>query len=131
MAPPDFQRSRRMLRRARVGDALGFEQRSDLKLQRDRLLEILLQDASSSLEFGELSEDRVDIVVSLALTEVAEPTEDSLLVTLLCIQVLSADGQFARIRQLVNRLRYLAELVEVDRPFLAVTIKALAETVAG
>src|SRR4051812_1533408 len=127
MPTPDFNRSRRFLRRARISDALDLGSLRGVQGHRDRLLELVLSDSTLHEGFGALSDDKVDVVVSLALAEVAESLEDSILVALLCFRVLAADGQFARVRQLVGKLRYLSSRSELERPFLALALVSLAD----
>jgi len=132
MAAPDFARARRQLRRARIEDALQMKRNVNVALNRDRLLERLTPASDIRTEdFDELDEVTVDLVVSMALAEVEEPDLDALSVALMCIIVLSADGQFARLEQLSPRLMSLGERFQVERPYLADTVLALAEALKG
>jgi len=139
-----FSVARRQLRRARVEDALGLDRTVASGRHRDRLLERLAEAADAPLldqaeatdeqvaaDFGTLAEDVVDMTVSLALAELDEADADALTVTLMCVQVLALDGQFARLAQLSSRLRTLAERFEVERPFLSLAVAAFAATLEG
>jgi hypothetical protein len=99
MPIPDWAESRRQLRRARIQDALGMQREGvNVWRHRDRLLERLAMVSNEDLtEFDTLAEDTVETVVSLALAELDESAEDSLVVILLCLRVLAADGHFARL----------------------------------
>lgn len=129
MAPPDFLLSRRQLRRVRVQDALGLEREGvNVRLHRDRLLERLAVAADEpSAGFDVLAEGVVDTVVSLALAEIDERTEDTLSVVLLCVKVLAADGQFARLALAADRLRVHARMLDVERPFLSLAVTAFSD----
>lgn len=129
MPAPDFLLSRRQLRRVRVQDALGLERQGvNARLHRDRLLERLAIAADDSSEgFDLLPEGVVDTVVSLAVAEIDERTEDTLNVVLLCVKVLAADGQFARLALLADKLRLHARMLEIERPFLSLAVVALSD----
>jgi replicative superfamily II helicase len=133
MAAPDFARARRQLRRARVEDALQMNRNVNVALNRDRLLERLAPASDLGFEnsFDELDEVTVDLVVSMALAEVEEADVDALSVVLMCVRVLSVDGQFARVEQLGPRLASLGERFQVERPYLADTVMALAQVLKG
>jgi len=98
MPVPDFHASRRQLRRSRIQDALGLRRDGvNVELHRNRLLEQLANAADNPVhEFDVLPNTTVDTVVSLALTEIEEKAAETLIVVLLCVGVLAADGQFAQ-----------------------------------
>lgn len=129
MPTPDFLLSRRQLRRVRVQDALGLERVGvNARLHRDRLLERLAIAADEpSAGFDLLPEGVVDTVVSLAVAEIDERTDDTLNVVLLCVGVLAADGQFARLALLADKLRLHARMLEVERPFLSLAVVAFSD----
>ena len=128
MPPPDFLLSRRQLRRSRLQDALGLPREGvNVGRHRNRLLEQLVIAADNPVrEFDALSANTVDIVVSLALAEIDEKATDTLSVVLICIRVLAADGQFARLNLLADRLDAISRRVSVERPYLAVATQAFA-----
>ena len=129
MASPDFLLSRRQLRRVRAQDALGLEREGvNVRLHRDRLLERLAEAADSPRkDFDALPEGVVDTVVSLAVAEVDEPVEHTLNVVLLCVRVLAADGQFARLALLADRLRLHVRMLEIERPLLHLAVAAFSD----
>ena len=128
MATPDFLLSRRQLRRSRLQDALGLPRDGvNVNLHRNRLVEELVVAADSPvLHFDSLSPNTVDTVVSLALAEIDENAIDTLVVVLLCVRVLAADGQFARLSLLADRLGSLSHRLSVERPYLAAATEAFA-----
>ncbi|HEX8770786.1 MAG TPA: hypothetical protein VF711_08465, partial [Acidimicrobiales bacterium] len=89
--------------------------------------------AANSHHSGFLSADDgvIDACVSMVLARLPEEADDSLYVTSLAMRVLARDGQFARIRQLLPRVRDLAERVEPDRPYLTRALLAFASGVDG
>ncbi len=132
MVAPDFFLSRRQLRRARIQEALGLPRQVNVTMHRNRLLErLVLASDEESGQFDSLPEDTVDTVVSLALAELDEPAVDALVVVLLCVKVLAADGQFARLALLAARLRFLGDVLQVERPFLALATRSLATALQG
>ena len=128
MPAPDFYASRRQLRRSRVQDALGLPRDGvNVELHRNRLLEQLANAADNPVhEFDALPNTTVDTVVSLALTEIEEKATETLVVVLLCVGVLAADGQFARLSLLADRLHSLSHRVALERPYLATSAEAFA-----
>lgn len=128
MVAPDFLLSRRQLRRSRLQDALGLLREGvNVGRHRDRLLEQLARAADEPvLEFDSLPPSTVDLVVSLALADVEEKAADALGVVLLCVRVLAADGQFARLNVLAERLSTLSRRLVIERPYLATATEALA-----
>ena len=128
MSAPDFLLSLRMLRRSRLQDALGLPRDGlNVALHRNRLLERLVVAADSPVQdFDTLPANTVDTVVSLAMADVDEKAIDTLLVALLCVRVLAADGQFARLSLLADRLSSLSRRILLERPFLAAAIEAFA-----
>lgn len=128
MPSPDFLYSRRQLRRSRLQDVLGLTRGAvDIRLHRNRLLEQLAAAADNPTpSFDTLSERTVDTVVSLALAEIDESAIDALIVVLLCVRVLAADGQFARLRLLAERLRSLSGRLVVEKPYMASAVEAFA-----
>ena len=128
MPAPDFNVSRRQLRRSRVQDALGLPREGvNVELHRNRLLEQLAGAADKPVhEFDALPDATVDTVVSLALTEIEEKATETLVVVLLCVGVLAADGQFARLSLLADRLHALGQRVALERPYLATSVEAFA-----
>lgn len=132
MSQPDFARARRQLRRARIEDAFGLSRQVNVSLYRDRLLELLAA-ASDDIpqQFDALDEATVDLVVSMAVAEVDESDIDTLSIVLMCVRVLAADGQFARLGQLNSRLKAVGQRFEIERPYLAATCIALAQTLKG
>lgn len=132
MSQPDFARARRQLRRARIEDAFGLTRQVNVALYRDRLLELLAV-ASDDVpqQFDALDEAAVDLVVSMAMAVVDEDDADTLSIVLMCIRVLAADGQFARLGQLNPRLKAVGQRFEIERPYLAATCIALAQVLKG
>ena len=128
MPAPDFNVSRRQLRRSRVQDALGLPRDGvNVELHRNRLLEQLANAADNPVhEFDALRDATVDTVVSLALTEIEEKATETLVVVLLCVGVLAADGQFARLSLLADRLHSLSQRIALERPYLATSVEAFA-----
>jgi superfamily II DNA/RNA helicase len=128
MPPPDFSASRRQLRRSRLQDALGLEREGvNVTLHRNRLIEQLAIAADNPADrFDALSASTVDTVVSLALADIDENALDTLVVVLLCVRVLAADGQFARLSLLADRLSSLSRRLTIERPYLAAAVEAFA-----
>ncbi|QJS11903.1 DEAD/DEAH box helicase [Streptomyces argyrophyllae] len=107
------------LRAARIQDALHGERRMPVESARNQLLEILaLATSEASHEFDSINDEVLDTAVSLALTEVEENADDALSVVLTCVQVLAADGQFARLSLLADRLFGIGAALRRRRPFL-------------
>lgn len=133
MAEPDFAQSRRQLRRARVQSALTMPiQKVNRRAHRDRLLEPLaLERLHRDTSFEELTEDQVETLVSVALTEIADDPQDRAFILLECLNVLIRDGQFARMRLLAARLQGIANGASDGRPFLRMSISAIASSLAG
>lgn len=134
MPSPDyFAVSQRLLRRARVQDALELGRHGvDVRRNRDRLLEPLaIESTTRHTTFDDLTDDTVDIVVSLALAELDEGSGDALVVVLLCIRILAEDGQFARIALLGDRLLSISRIMQVERPFLATAVSAFSSALRG
>lgn len=142
MSAPDFPRARRQLRRARIEDALALDRDVDIVSHRDELLEVLTRQieprefdraeseaGGAQARFGQLDEDTVDLTVSLALADIEEPDIDTVTVMSLCFQALARDGQFARLAQLSARLINLGQRFQIERPYLAVLLTALADVV--
>jgi superfamily II DNA/RNA helicase len=99
----------------------------NVDLYRNRLLERLAIAADNPVKtFDSLEENTVDTVVSMALAEVEERAEDSLSVVLLCIGILAADGQFARLSLLADRLISLSRRADAKRPYLSTAAEAFA-----
>jgi hypothetical protein len=67
----------------------------------------------------------------LALAEINEEASDALVVVLLCIRVLAADGQFARLRILASRLESLGNQFDIERPYLAASVASFALALKG
>ena len=127
MPAPDFARSRRDLRRSRLEDALGLPREVNVQLHRDRLLERLAVNADNPVEtFERLDPGVVDTVVSLAVAETDEDARNTLPVVLLCIRVLAADGQFARLSLLADKLHDLSQRLSTENPFLALATEGFA-----
>jgi len=100
-----------------------------VNLYRNRLLERLASAADDpATSFGSLPVNTIDTVVSMALAEVEEKAEDTLGVVLMCIGILAADGQFARLSLLADRLTYLSRRIKTTRPYLAAAVDAFAYT---
>ncbi len=133
MPVPDFARSRRQLRRARIQDALSMPREGvNLRLERDRLLERLAVIAGADARgFDELDEGTIETVVSVAVAEVDEAPADSLFVALLSSLILAQDGQFARLSLMGQRLSGLARRLEGERPYLALAVDSFAMSVQG
>jgi hypothetical protein len=127
MPAPDFLEARRQLRRSRLEDALGLQRSVNVDLYRNRLLEPLAMAADDPVTgFDSLDPNTVDTVVSMALADVEEKAEDSLSVALVSIGALAADGQFARLSLLADRLFSLSRRVGERRPYLSVAVEAFA-----
>ena len=62
----------------------------------------------------------------MALTDVEETAEDSLTVALVSIGALAADGQFARLSLLADRLFSLSRRIGERRPYLSAAVEAFA-----
>ena len=129
---PDYAKSRRQLRRSRIQDALRLERgRIDVQLHRDRLLQILGELATRpDRDFGQLTEIQVETVVSVALTELAEPPEDRAYVLLECISILMQDGQFARVKLLGKRLASASHQLSPKRPRLRAVVNAIGSALS-
>ena len=113
MPTPDVSRARRQLRRARIQDALGLERGPNVIRYRNQLIELVARAAASPVaQFGELLEEDVDTLVSVAATAVEEDPLDSLSVDVLAIEALSSDGQFARLAQLAPSLLRSAQQLQ-------------------
>jgi hypothetical protein len=127
MPAPDFLEARRQLRRSRLEDALGLQRSVNVDLYRNRLLEPLAIAADDPVTmFDSLDVNTVDTVVSMALADVEEKAEDSLTVVLLSIGVLAADGQFARLSLLADRLFSHSRRISERRPYLSAAVEAFA-----
>jgi len=133
VADPDFAYSRRQLRRARVQSALMMpNQGVNRRKNRDRLLELLaLERLEQETSFGQLAEDHVETLVSIALADVPDAPQDRVFVLLECLNLLIRDGQFARMKILAERLRGAARAASAGRPFLCLSISAIAMSLAG
>ena len=133
MATPDFARSRRQLRRARVQAALTMTRQGvDPRLHRDRLLELLaFERIDINLSFGQLTEDDVETIVAIALADVPDHTLDRIFVLSECINLLIRDGQFARVKLLAARLRNVASLIGPKRPYLQLATTSMSFALTG
>ena len=133
MAEPDFAQSRRQLRRARVQNALTMRPRGvNRRTHRDRLLEPLaLERLDRDTSFEDLGEDQVETLVAIALAEIADDPQDRAFILLECLNVLIRDGQFARMKLLAERLRGVARSASDGRPYLRMSISAIASSLAG
>jgi hypothetical protein len=133
VAEPDFAQSRRQLRRARVQNALTMpNQGVNRRLHRDRLLEPLaLERLDRDTSFEDLAEDKVETLVAVALAEIADDPQDRAFILLECLNVLIRDGQFARMRLLAERLRGITKTASDGRPYLQISISAIASSLAG
>jgi hypothetical protein len=131
MPTPDFAKARRQLRRARIQDALGLERSAQVRKHRDILIESLVVAAASPVHnFGDLPEEAVDSLVSVAVTPVEEDPLDFLSVELMTIEALAADGQFARLAQMAPPLGRTSEQLQTRRPVLAAASVGLARYIA-
>src|ERR1035438_978658 len=124
MPAPDFLEARRQLRRSRLEDALGLGRSVNVDLYRNRLLEPLATAADDPVtRFDSLDPNTVDTVVSMALADVEETAEDALTVALVGIGALAADGQFARLSLLADRLFSLSRRIGERRPYLSAAVE--------
>ncbi|SDU17862.1 DEAD/DEAH box helicase [Jiangella alkaliphila] len=99
---------------------------------RDRLLELLaLERLDTATSFGHLAEDQVETIVAIALAEVTDDPQDQVFVLLECLNLLIRDGQFARMKLLAARLRSVERAAAAGRPFLELSISAIASSLAG
>jgi len=78
-----------------------------------------------------LPEASVDLVISLATANVDETPLDRLAVSVLCIETLAKDGQFARLNIIADRLSLLRRELEGDRDILGVVVEAFAKWLKG
>lgn len=133
MTEPDFAYSRRQLRRARVQSALTMPRQGvNRRKNRDRLLELLaLERLDSETAFGQLAEDQVETIVAIALAEISDEPQDRAFVLLECLNLLVRDGQFARMKILATRLRGVTFAASEGRPFLRLSLSAIASSLAG
>jgi replicative superfamily II helicase len=133
MSEPDFAYSRRQLRRARVQSALTMPlQGVNRRRNRDRLLELLaLERIDSETSFGKLGEDQVETIVAIAMAEITDAPQDRAFVLLECLNLLVRDGQFARMKILATRLRSVSVAASEGRPFLRLSLSAIASTLGG
>lgn len=99
---------------------------------RDRLLELLaLERLSSEATFGTLAEDEVETIVAIALADIPDDPQDQAFILLECLNLLVRDGQFARMKLLASRLGGVARGASAGRPFLRLSISAIAWSLAG
>lgn len=128
MTAPDFARSRRQLRRARVQSALTMARQGvDPRLHRDRLLELLaFERLDNELSFGQLTEDEVETIVAIALADVTDHPHDRIFVLSECINLLVRDGQFARVNLLAVRLRSAATQISSKRHYLQLATTSIS-----
>lgn len=133
LTPQRRAASQRLLRQARIENALNLERSVDIERHRDRLLSRLSLEAARAepADFAQLPEGAVDLVVSLATADVAEAALDRLAVALLCIETLAKDGQFARLSIIADRLLLLRDELSVKRPILATSVVGLANWLKG
>lgn len=121
----------RQLRQRRVLSSLRVVTGHDgVSSERDALLSTLLllsDERGGSLDT--LSDENVELAVSIALAELAEPELDRVRVLLLAGLVLAYDGQFGRLRQLAPRVKTVARRLEVDRPFLSTFLDSLVDLI--
>lgn len=131
--PPDFAHSRRELRRARVSAALGAPLDSDVVASnRDRLLRLLgASSMAETLSFEQMNDDQVETVISIAVAAVADVGDDAVIVLLVCVKVLSEDGQFARLTLLAQRLANVSRRFAPIRPYWALALNAFADALAN
>jgi hypothetical protein len=131
--PPDYAHARRVLREARVQEAIGeLFNAETVAANRDRLLHVLTQKSlATDTTFGHLSDDQVETVVSIAVSAVEENSDDAVTVNLLCLLVLATDGQFARLAQIAGRLDVFQRQHAVERPFWALALRALSMALRG
>jgi replicative superfamily II helicase len=133
VAEPDFAASRRQLRQARIQSALSIiNQGAASRTNRDRLLEPLaLERLDRTTSFETLAEDQVETLVSIALAEIADDPQDRAFILLECLNLLIRDGQFARMKLLADRLGGVAQAASEGRPYLRMSISAIASSLAG
>lgn len=133
MTQPNYSRSRRQLRRARIQSALTMPRQGvNPRAHRDLLLELLaLERVETDRQFGALAEDQVETIVSIALADVPDDPEDRVFVLLECLSLLMRDGQFARGKVLAARLESGARAMLPDRPYLRLSVSALGQVLGG
>ncbi|MER6654565.1 DEAD/DEAH box helicase [Streptomyces sp. NPDC000971] len=130
-------RARQELRNARIRDVLSGDppEGDRVRAARDRLLEVVMRatdmEAESADDFDSAELAVIDTAVSLALAEVSESETDSLLVILMCIQVLSIDGHFARLSLLGRKIEDLGQSFNNTRPYLALACRAFGLVLRG
>ncbi|MFD4992084.1 DEAD/DEAH box helicase [Cellulosimicrobium cellulans] len=121
MKPPDFTKARRQLRRARIQDALGLERKQDTLRYRNELLEPLFYSATQDRDHLEtLTDETVDSIVSVAVTDVNEDPLDTFGVQVTAFETLARDGQFARLAQMARSFAQTCTKLRTRRPLLAV-----------
>lgn len=102
------------------------------RTNRDRLLEPLaLERLDRQTSFETLAEDQVETLVAIALAEIADDPQDRAFVLLECLNLLIRDGQFARMKLLADRLASVAVPASEGRPYLRMSISAIASSLAG
>lgn len=102
------------------------------RMNRDRLLEPLaLERLDRQTSFETLAEDQVETLVAIALAEIADDPQDRAFILLECLNLLIRDGQFARMKLLAERLRGVAQTASEGRPYLRISITAIASSLAG
>ena len=102
------------------------------RMNRDRLLEPLaLERLDRETAFETLAENQVETLVAIALADVADDPQDRAFVLLECLNLLIRDGQFARMKLLAQRLRAVARTASKGRPYLRLSISAIASSLAG
>jgi len=102
------------------------------RTNRDRLLEPLaLERLDRQTSFETLAEDQVETLVAIALAEIADDPQDRAFVLLECLNLLIRDGQFARMKLLADRLASVAAPASEGRPYLRMSISAIASSLAG
>ncbi|MET8893546.1 DEAD/DEAH box helicase [Streptomyces albogriseolus] len=133
----EFTRARQELRNARIRDVLSTEEANSGKVRdaRNRLLEVLMLATdigeSSADDFDSTELAIVDSAVSLALADVEESDIDSLVVVLMCIQVLASDGHFARLSLLGLKIESIGQNFRESRPYLTLACQAFGMILRG
>jgi hypothetical protein len=134
----EFIRARQELRNARIKDVLNsdaLDSSGKVRDARDRLLEVIMlatdMESLSSDDFDTAELATIDAAVSLALADISESKTDSLLVILMCIQVLSIDGHFARLSLLGLKIDEIGQNLYDERPYLALACKCFGLVLKG
>jgi replicative superfamily II helicase len=128
-----YGHARRSLRRMRVLDLLGEEPRPERELIfRDQLLIPLAKTAAEQDSQAESLPDwQLDAAVSVALARPDPHPLDALSGLALASQVLSQDGQVARLYSLSHQYQTTAQRLSGDRPALSAALNAIAFAFEG